>query len=194
MSRSATRRVAGESWISASIIGARLGASPKKMLPQASREGRQPQAAQVRPGERQLHRLLVVQAEDRRGLQRDDADRHRFGERPDHHPELFAALDHAEQRLGAAALDPHGLEPPAEDEADGGEHDVRLVDDAAGRVVGDPAVPHDFLQGLVRHTLEVLVDLQQRDDVIVHGGAFRVRGGCGPRTPSSGAAFAMSLR
>ncbi len=56
----------------------------------------------------------------------------------DHHPELFAALDHAEQRLGAAGVDPDGLEPPAQDEADRGEHDVRLVDDAAGRVVGDP--------------------------------------------------------
>ena len=101
--------------------------------------------------ERQLHRLLVVQAEDRRGLQRDDANRHRFGEGPDHHPELFAALDHAEKRLGAAQVDPHGLEPPAEDEADGGEHDVRLVDDAAGGVVVDepPINPPNSLRSLL---------------------------------------------
>ena len=163
-----------------------LGGGAEEVLPQAPGVGRQPQAAQVRVPERQLHRLLVVQAEDRRGLQRDDADRHRFGEGPDHHPELFAALDHAEQRLGAVGIDPHGLEPPAEDEADGGEQDVRLVDDAAGRVVRDPRVPHDLLQGLVGHAVEVLVDLQQRDDVIAHGGAFRVRGGCGPRTRPRG--------
>ena len=111
----------------------------EEVLPEAPGEGRQPQPAQVRVPERQLHRLLVIQAEDRRGFQGDDADRHRLREGPDHHAELLAALDHAEQRLGAAGVNPHGLEPPAQDEADGGEQDVRLVDDGAGRVVGDPA-------------------------------------------------------
>ena len=162
------------------------GGGAEEVLPQAPGVGRQPQPAQLRVPERQLHRLLVIQAEDRRGFQRDDADRHGLGEGPDHHPELLAALDHPEQRLGAAGIDPHGLEPPAEDEADGGEQDVRLVDDAAGRVVGDLPVPHDLLQGLVRHAAEVLVDLQQRDDVIAHGGAFPVRGGCDPRTRPRG--------
>ena len=109
-----------------------------------------------------------------------------FAERADHHPELLAALDHPEQRLGAVGADPDGLEPPAQDEADRGEHDVRLVDDAAGRILRDPAEPRDFLEGLIRRPLEVLVHLQERNDLIVHGGAFRVRGGCGPRTPSPG--------
>ena len=63
-----------------------------------------PEAAQVRESERQLHRPLVFQAEERRGFQRDDADRHGFGEGPDHHPELFTTLEHPEQRLGAGCL------------------------------------------------------------------------------------------
>ena len=137
-----------------------LGGGAEEQLPQASRVCLQPQSAQVRPGDRQLHRLLIVQPEDSRGLQRDDADRHRFGERPDHQPELFAALDHAEQRLGAAVADPNSLEPPAQDEADRGEHDVRFVDDAAGWILRDARVPHDLLERLIGHSLEVFVDLQ----------------------------------
>ena len=50
-------------------------------------------------------------------------------------PVLLAALDHPEQRLGAAGIDPHRLEPPAKDEADGGERDVRLVNEVAGGVM-----------------------------------------------------------
>jgi hypothetical protein len=152
------------------------------VLSQAPGEGRQPQATQPRILGCQLHRLLVIQAENRRGLQRDDADRHRFRESPDHHPELLAPPDHAEQGLGAAGIDPQGLEPPAEDEADGGEQDVRLVNDSPSRVVGDPRVLLDLLQGLVGDPAEVLVDLQQREDFIAHGGAFLARDGCDPRT------------
>ena len=163
-----------------------LGGVAQEDLPQAARVGLEPQTAQVRPGERQFHRLFVVQPEDRRGLQRDDADRHGFAERADHHPELFSALDHAEQRLGAVAADPNGLEPPSQDEAHRGEHDVRLVDDAAGWILRDPAEPRDFLEGLIRRTLKVFMHFQERNDLIAHGGAFRVRGGYGPRTPSPG--------
>ena len=84
------------------------------------------------------------------------------------------------------AADPDGLEPPAQDEAHRGEHDVRLVDDAAGWILRDPAEPRDFLEGLIGRTLEVFVHFQERNDLIAHGGAFRVRGGYGPRTPSPG--------
>ena len=85
-------------------------------------------------------------------------------ERADHQPELFAALDHAEQRLSSAGADPDGLEPPAQDEAHRGEHDVRLVDDAPGRILRDPSEPHDFLEGLIGRTLKVLVHFQERND------------------------------
>ena len=163
-----------------------LGSGAEEDLPQASRVGLQPQTAQVRPGECQLDRLFVVQPEDRRGLQRNDADRHRFAERADHQPELFSALDHAEQRLRTVGADPNGLEPPAQDEAHRGEHDVRLVDDAPGWILRDPSEPHDFLEGLIGRTLKVLVHLQERNDLIVHGGAFRVRGGYDPQIPPPG--------
>ena len=148
-----------------------LGGVAQEDLPQAARVGLEPQAAQVRPGECQFHRLFVVQPEDRRGLQRDDADRHGFAERAHHHPELFSALDHAEQRLGTVGADPNGLEPPPQDEADRGEHDVRLVDDAAGWKMRDPAEPRDFLEGLIG-PLKVFMHFQERNDLIAHGGAF----------------------
>ena len=163
-----------------------LGGGAEEELPQASRVGLQPEATQFRPGEAQLEGLLVIELEDRRRLQRDDADRHRFVERADHQPELFAALDHAEERLRPVVADADGLEPPAQDEAHGGEHDVRLVDDAPGRVVRDPSEPRDFLEGLIGRTPKVLVHLQERNDLIVHGGAFRVRGGYDRRIPPPG--------
>ena len=99
----------------------------------------------------------------------------------DHQPELFAALDHAKQRLRSAGADPDGLEPPAQDEAHRGEYDVRLVDDAPGGILRDPPEPHDFLEGLIGRTLKVLVHFQERNELIVHGGAFRVRGGYDPQ-------------
>ena len=54
---------------------------------------------------------------------------------PDEIEKLLAPLDHAEQRLGAAGADPHGLEPAVQDEADGRDDHVRLMDDAALSVV-----------------------------------------------------------
>ena len=66
------------------------------------------------------------------------------------------------------------------------EQDVRLVNDAANGVMGDLRVPHDLVQGLITHTAEILVYLQQRYDVIAHTGAFLVRDGYDPRTRPRG--------
>jgi hypothetical protein len=137
-----------------------LGSGTEEELSQASRVGLEPQSAQFRPSECQFERLFVAQPEDRRWLQRDDANRHRFADRADHHPELLPALDHPEQRLRTVGGDPEGLEPPSQFEPDRGEHDVRLVDDAACWVLRDSSETHDFVEGLIRRTLKVCVHFQ----------------------------------
>ena len=119
--------------------------------------------------ERQFHRLLVVEAQNRSRLKRDDPDRHRFGEHANHHSVLVAAIDHPEQRLDAAVIDPDRLEPPVEDEANGRQHVVRLVNDTPRGMLRDPSMPHYIIHGLVRYAAEILVDLEQRDVGVSHG-------------------------
>ena len=46
------------------------------------------------------------------------------------------------------------------------------MDDAPGWILRDPSEPHDFLEGFIGRTLKVLVHFQERNDLIVHGGAF----------------------
>jgi hypothetical protein len=62
------------------------------------------------------------------------------------------------------------------------DQDVRLVDDADSGVMGDLRVLHDLLHGLITHTAEILVYLQQRDKVIADADAFLARDGYDPRT------------
>jgi hypothetical protein len=64
--------------------------------------------------------------------------------------------------------------------------DVHLVDEAASGVMADLRVLHDLLQGLITHTVEILVHLQQWDDLIADAGAFLVRDGYAPRTRPRG--------
>ena len=121
----------------------------------------------------QLHRLFVIQAQDRRGLDREHADGEGFAQTPQHDAVLLAALDGPIELLVAASVHAHRLEPPPEHEADRCEGFVELVDDGAGGVVRELREVGDFPQRVVAEAAKIIVCLQELKQFIAHDDSFR---------------------
>jgi len=65
--------------------------------------------AQVRVQEHQLHRLFVIQTQDRRRLQRENSDGDGFAKAAQYHAVLLAALEYLKEMLLAARVHTHAF-------------------------------------------------------------------------------------
>src|SRR5262245_26537998 len=86
--------------------------------PKAASVRLQPQPSQVRIQEHELHRFFVIQVEDSRGLDCENAKGQGFTKSAEYHAVLLATLEHLKWVFVPARIDADGLYATPEHEGD----------------------------------------------------------------------------